>query len=316
MKSEMFHNPLLNPGPDPWIYHHIDGTYYLMITKGKHLCLQRAHSLSQIALGEEKTIWRPSVKDFYNSNFWAPELHYINEKWYVYFTANDGGGDDTRRILVIENINKDPFGGEWNFKGVVNTKLPGLDGTVFYHHDHLYFLYAGYGNYPEYGSAIYIASMSNPWTIVGNEVLLTKPEFSWEKQGGMAINEGPVILKRNRKVFLIFSASATWSDDYGLGMLTLGEKDDVMNPKHWKKEPEPVFSKNTKHGVFGPGHNSFTTSPDLTEDWIVYHAFANSGMDNPERSLRIQSFTWNSDGTPNFGSPIAPDQLIKVPSGE
>lgn len=316
MSTKVFQNPLLNPGPDPWIYHHTDGMYYLMVTKRNKLVLQRNTALSKVAQGEEKTIWLPSETDYFKANFWAPELHYIENKWYVYFTANDGGGDDTRRVLVIENSNEDPYVGDWELKGVINTERPGLDGSVFYHKEQLYFLYAGYGHFPDYGSAIYIAAMENPWTLKGEEVLLTKPEYDWEKQGGMAINEGPVILKRNGKLFLVYSASTTWSDDYSLGMLTINEDDDVLDVNAWSKSPKPVFSKNVEQGVYGPGHNSFTTSPDRTEDWIVYHAFTNGGENNPERSLRIQAFSWNEDGTPNFGRPIGLANDIPVPSGE
>jgi GH43 family beta-xylosidase len=54
-----------------------------------------------------------------------------------------------------------------------------------------------------------------------------------------------------------------------------------------------------------PGHNGFFKSPNGTEDWIVYHAWPTSAGQGAggERSARAQKFTWNSDGTPNFGSP-------------
>lgn len=235
--------------------------------------------------------------------------------WYIYFTAHDGSGDQGRRVFVLENKEADPYADAWEMKGAVNTALPGLDGTVLQHNDRLYFLYAGYGHYPEYGSAIYISAMSNPWMLTGEERLLTKPEYDWEKNGGMAINEGPVMLKRNGRIFLVYSASTTWSDDYCLGMLTADENGDMMDPSAWHKSAHPVFIKDVEGSVFGPGHNSFTVSSDGAEDWIVYHAFSYSGAGASDRSVRMQTFTWRGNGMPDFGFPAAPGAMA-LPSGE
>jgi len=319
--GEMFLNPLLESGPDPYICKHFDGNYYFTATTRTHIALWKSATITGISTAEKKIIWVPPIEGPYSKNIWAPEIHYIHNKWFIYFTANDGGGDDTRRIYVLENSSENPLEGEWNFKGAVNTELPGLDGTVLQHHNQLYFLYAGYGYFPDYGSALYIAKMKNPWTLEGENILISAPTAEWEKQGGMAINEGPIFLKRNGKLFLIFSASATWSDDYCLGMLTANESDDVMDPAAWVKYSEPVFAKNIKNRVFSPGHNSFTQSPDGTEDWIVYHAFSFSEAegnhrDGKLRNPRIQKYHWNQDGTPNFGKPLPAYTPIKKPSGE
>jgi len=93
--------------------------------------------------------------------------------------------------------------------------------------------------------------------------------------------------------------------------------DDPLDPGAWTKHPEPVFKCSEENGVCGPGHNGFFKSPDGTEDWIVYHA-----NDSPEdvcdnrRMTRAQPFTWNEDGTPNFGVPVSLETDRPVPSGE
>jgi GH43 family beta-xylosidase len=158
--------------------------------------------------------------------------------------------------------------------------------------------------------------MTNPWTVESNNVLLTAPTLEWEKQGGMAINEGPVILERNGRIFLVYSASTTWSEDYALGMLTMDEASDPMDPSSWVKSVVPVFRKSAEAGVFATGHNSFTKSPDGTEDWIVYHALPTPNADVSLRSTRVQKFSWHSDGTPDFGIPTGTTVDITSPSGE
>jgi GH43 family beta-xylosidase len=303
--KKSFNNLLFSRGADPWMYKHKDGYYYYMMTLGDRLDVWKFEDMSEIKNGMRKTVWTPSSSGPGSHNLWAPEIHYVRNKWYIYFTANDGGGDESRKIYVLENSNESPLEGEWIEKGAVNTNHPGLDGTVFEQQGNLYFLYAGYGHFPEYGSAIYICKMGDPWTLKGSEVLLTKPDYDWEKQGGMAINEGPVMLRGKDKLFLVYSASTTWSDDYSLGMLTASKDCDPMNVKEWKKERAPVFKKSIKNGVYAPGHNSFTKSADDTENWIVYHAIPESNKGSQFRNVRAQRFFWRPDGTPDFGEPVS-----------
>jgi GH43 family beta-xylosidase len=314
--NKTFTNPIMACGADPWMYRHNDGHYYFMVTRGDRLELYQSKSMSGIAQGRPKTVWLPPKDGPGSQELWAPEIHYIHDRWYIYFTASDGGGDDTRRIYVLENEYADPMEGSWTEKGAINTALPGLDGTILNHNGMLYFMYAGYGHFPEYGSAIYASLMENPWTLSGTEVLLTKPDYDWEKQGGMAINEGPCFLVRNGRVFLIYSASTTWSDDYALGMLVADEESDLLNSESWTKSDRPVFAKCPENGVFAPGHNSFTFSPDGSEDWIVYHAIPVSEGGTEKRQPRMQKFGWTAEGHPDFGKPVASDTAYPVPSGE
>jgi len=144
---------------------------------------------------------------------------------------------------------------------------------------------------------------------------LSKPEHDWEKWGSSkdlpTINEGPQVLWHGDRLFVIYSASGSWDDNYCLVQLTW-TGGDVLSPSSWVKKPVPVLAK--IKDVFGPGHCSFTKSPDGREDWIVYHAVrrAGSGWD---RDVRIQPFTWAADGSPLFGEPIAPGVPLPVPSG-
>jgi GH43 family beta-xylosidase len=95
-------------------------------------------------------------------------------------------------------------------------------------------------------------------------------------------------------------------------MLTL-RGGDLADPKSWIKTTKPVFA--STEDVFGPGHASFTTSPDGSQPWIVYHSarFSGAGWD---RVIDTQPFRWRSDGSPDFGRPLPPDEPVAVPSGE
>ena len=130
------------------------------------------------------------------------------------------------------------------------------------------------------------------------------------------MNEGPEILRHDGRIFLVYSASACWTDFYELGMLTAAAGSDLLDPRSWQKSPAPVFWQSPEAHAYGPGHNSFFQSPDGKQDWILYHA-------NPEpnqgcgghRSPRAQPFTWKPDGTPDFGRPVSISTPIPAPSG-
>jgi GH43 family beta-xylosidase len=223
-------------------------------------------------------------------------------------------------MFVLENSSADPTTGTWIFKGKIAdpTDKWAIDGTVLELNGQLYFLWSGWEGDVDVRQDIYIARMSDPWTIQGNRVLISSPTLGWETIGNPDVNEGPEIIKNAAgRVFLVYSASGCWNDDYALGMMTLRAGGDPMNPSDWTKNAAPVFTKNTGGGAFGPGHNSFFKSVDGTEDWILYHANPQTGQGCGDmRSPRIQKFTWNGDGTPNFGTPVSIGAAITKPSGE
>ena len=171
---------------------------------------------------------------------------------------------------------------------------------------------------------IYIAHMKNPWTIDSKRVMISYPQYPWERVGDLPdrpamphvnVNEGPEILAHGQDIFLVYSASACWTDYYELGVARTKSGANLLDPASWKKFDHPFFKQDREAEVFGPGHNGFFKSLDGKEDWIIYHAnpAPNQGCGS-HRSPRIQPFTWNADGTPNFGKPISTRIAIKKPS--
>lgn len=305
----IFKNPLYI-GADPWIIKNPNGEgYYFTCTTANDIKI--AYCKSPAKIGEMKTVFIPPPNTMYSHNLWAPELHYINDEWYIYFAADDGNIGN-HRMFVLRGTSQDPTK-PFKFVSKINDKSDvwAIDGTILHHDIDLYFVWSG-EDYSEKRilQNIYIAHMSNPWTIDSPKVMLSRPEYDWErntKPGAPYVNEGPVALYKDKTIHIIYSGSFCETDFYSLGMISF-RGGDIMNLKYWKKSPYPLFSKTNT--VFAPGHNSFFKTPD-GQDWIMYHANFESNGKHWERDVRIQPFTWRGDIL-YFGKPLSTDETLKI----
>jgi len=311
-------NPL-NPygGADPWLTYY-EGNYYLAATTwASDWYMRKSPTLAGLKTAEPQLIYF-ETEPSRCCNFWAPEFHLLDgpngPRWYFYYTAGQPFGNyDNQRIHVLESAGADPLG-PYTYKGRLVEPSGDrwmIDGSILQLNGELYLLFSAFG--PR--QSVYIAPLSDPWTLSAPGVLITGPEYPWEMSGG-TVNEGPVALQHDGQTFIVFSASSCATGDYKLGML-IYRGGDPLDPASWEKNPEPVFRRSDENGVFGPGHNGFFRSPDGTEDWIVYHAvdFPEGACDG-RRTTRVQRITWNADGTPDFGVPVATDEVIAAPSGD
>ena len=312
-------NPLIEQRADPWVLRHTDGYYYFSASVPEYdrIEIRRAETLAGLAEAEPVVVWRKRNSGIMSRNIWAPEIHYIDGKWYIYFAAARVDAPFDHRIYVLENESANPLEGTWVEKGQLRTNWESfsLDATTFAHYGSRYLVWAQRDPAIPGNSNLYIAEMSNPWTISGEQVMLTRPEYPWEVIGFL-VNEGAAALIRNGRVFITYSASAT-DYNYAMGMLTADADSDLLDPSSWSKSPDPIFQTNEETGQYGPGHNSFTTLPD-GQDVLIYHArnyrdIVGDPLYDPNRHTRAQFFSWNEDGTPNFGIP-APDGPLPDPA--
>ncbi|MET3558871.1 GH43 family beta-xylosidase [Streptococcus rupicaprae] len=311
----IYKNPIVLERADPWVYKHTDGYYYFTgsVPGYQSIELRRAKTLNDLGDNAEiVTVWEAHETGPLSELVWAPEIHFLQGKWYIYFAASDHAVERNQhkhhRMFVIENSNTDPMTGNWVEKGQIKTQFESfsIDATVFELEDELYYIWAQLDPRIPGNSNLYISKMANPWTLEGKQTVLTIPEYDWEKIGFM-VNEAPAAIIRNGKVFVTFSVSAT-DENYAVGLLWANVGDDLLDGYSWNKLDKPVFVSSEKNSLYGPGHNSFTRNEDDTEDVIVFHARPEKNkegdpLDNPNRHANAQVFTWDENGFPVFGEP-------------
>lgn len=312
MHVTKFANPIVRQRADPWVYRHSDGYYYFSASVPEYdrIELRRARTIQELGTAEAVVIWRKRDSGPMSAHIWAPEIHFIGGKWYVYFAAARTDALFDHRTYVLENESANPLEGAWVDRGPLATRWETftLDATSFEHNGVQYLVWAQKDPDIEGNSNLYIAPMRNPWTLGQTQVRISQPEYEWEKIG-FYVNEGPAVLEKDGKIFITYSASAT-DHHYCMGLLTASADSDLLSPDSWHKAPQPVFTSSEATGQYGPGHSCFTVSPDGSRHILVYHArnykeIVGDPLFDPNRHTRAQYIDWNPDGTPHFGVPEA-----------
>lgn len=311
--------PLIRQRADPHISRHADGHYYFAASVPEYdrIELRRAPTVPALAEAPAFVAWRKPHAGAGSELVWAPELHFNEGAWYVYFAAAhtralDHLGMFQHRMYALRNAAPDPFTGDWEFLGQVDSGIDSfcLDATTFTHKGRLYSLWAQKDPAIPGNSNLYIAPMKTPWQLGGPPVLLSRPEYDWECRGFL-VNEGPSVLQRHGRVFISYSASAT-DENYAMGLLWADDTADLLEPSNWHKSAEPVMRSCAEDSVFGPGHNSFTVTDDPDEVLLVYHArtyteIVGDPLWNPDRHTFVKPLRWRADGMPLFGKPSRRD---------
>lgn len=308
LKNNQFNNPLALQRADPFVTKAEDGKYYFIATVPEYdrIEIRSSKTINGIKKAEPVVVWQKHETGEMGDHIWAPELHRIEGKWYIYFAAGSAENKWSIHKYVLSNPSKDPTKGEWTEEGKIETKndIFSLDATTFEHNGQRYFIWVDRGPGEVVNTSLYIAKMINPTTIDDKQVVISEPQYEWEMHTHK-VNEGPAVLIRNGKVFLTFSASATDSN-YCIGLLWADETSDLLDPTSWHKLDKPVFYTNERVKRFGPGHNSFTVSKDGKTDIMIYHArdykeINGDPLYDPNRHTRARAIGWTEDGMPDFG---------------
>ncbi|MDR7268961.1 GH43 family beta-xylosidase [Pelomonas saccharophila] len=303
-------NPLIPQRADPQILRHGEW-YYLMATVPEYdrLELRRARSITGLATAEPRVVWRMHDSGPMSRHIWAPELHFLDGRWFIYFSAGEAREPWKIRLWALENASPDPMQGEWRERGRIKTRWETftLDATVFEHRGQRYMAWAQTDPAQKnHSTDIYLSRMASPTALEGPQLRLSRPEYAWEKVRHR-VNEAPTVLIHGGRVFISYSAAGTGAE-YCLGLLWADENADLLDAGSWRKSPGPVFVSSPENGIYGPGHNSFITEPD-GQVLTIFHArnyrdIVGDPLKDTGRATRVQPLNFTADGMPDFGLPL------------
>ena len=320
--SAAYPDPFITERADPYIADGENGYYYFTASYPAYgsvdngydrIILRCSQTVSGLASAEEKTIWKAHSGGIMAKHIWAPEMHKIGGKWYIFFAAGSSSDIWAIRPYVLRCDSDDPYNGSWTECGQMQASSGdtesfrnfSLDMTYFENNGKHYVIWAEIKG----DSSLFMAEIdpSEPWKLTTKPILLTKPEYDWEMVNHR-VNEGPAVLKTDSKVYVYFSASGTGSE-YCVGRMEADINADLMDIKSWKKLDKPVLSTSDLSGPEGPGHNCFVTDEE-GRLLIVYHArpashsakacgtYASDPLYDPCRHTRISTVTFDSTGAP------------------
>lgn len=311
-KLTEYNIPFIEQRADPYVVRHTDGNYYFTASVPAYdkIVLRKSETLLGLKDAEEKTIWTKHAEGEMSRHIWAPEMHYLQGKWYIYFAAGEQDNMWKIRPFVLECQGPDPMNDEWIELGKIQRSDDdiysfdafSLDSTIFENKGKLYYVWAEKVSVGIQISNLYIAEMESPIKMKTAQVLLTTPDYDWERVD-IWVNEGPAVLKHNGKIYLSYSASAT-GECYCMGMLSIDEDKDVLDPREWKKEKKPIVKSDREKGFYGPGHNSFTKLPD-GRDICVFHSrtyleIVGDPLYDPNRHTFLMEVKYDENDLPVF----------------
>jgi uncharacterized sulfatase len=315
-----FVNPI-GIGQDPWVVRDEKNQRYLWCFSEGDRAITIYSSKNLSSLGQRHLVWKSPNSGPYSKQVWAPELHFIDGKWYIYFAASDGKNEN-HRAFVLQSKTDDPLGayqlhGPFQTGESTNENLWAIDMTPLKLRGKLYAIWSGWDGPNTDRQFLYIAEMESPLKLSTKRVrICNNSDYNWEltepKPRGRGLNEGPQVIKNGKRTFVTYSCGASWLPTYKLGLLELtGE--NPLAPLAWKKKKGSVF-QSTKE-TFGVGHSCFVRSPNGSEWWHIFHAKEDRAP-GWQRNLHIQPFKWSRDGRPLFGKPLPRNEPFPRPGGE
>lgn len=314
--QSQLHNPLIMH-PDPFITAH-NGIYYALATQGNQITIWSSPRMELLG-SSASVVWTPTTGSpgASLSQIYSPTLWQMNGAWWIYFTATADGRNEDHQIYVLQSAGNNPLG-PYTYAGQMNTANSAIDPSILTVGGINYLMYVRFPGNVE--NDIYIAPLSDPLTFAGPAPTqpFLRPTFPWEMGAGSSdrypVVEGPTALYHNGKTFIVYSGSDTDVPVYCLGLLTYSGTGNVTDPAQWMRSG-PVFQESLVNNVYGPGRGTFTTSPDGQQDWLLFAAKTTSAQTFAGRTIRAQQFTYNADGSPNFGIPLALTTAVSAPSG-
>ena len=298
------------------------GKFYFISTNdldGNHsLYIRQADSIPELVTAQQHLILDTGMYPHLGNLLWAPELHIIRDRLYIFHAGTpDSFFCEQSHVMALKEGGNPIKAADWEMSRRVlkpdGSFLYGeegitLDMTVFWSAGRLYASWSQRQFKPvDLGAWLYIAELDpeKPWQLLTEPQVLTVPEYGWENNHTF-VAEGPFALYKNGKIYLSYSGALV-DATYVVGMLSMDDGADPLDPASWTKENYPLLTSRSVEGEYGPGHNAYVTDDDGLA-WNTYHARpgmvpagnpqTDSNADFGPRSSGIRRVHFNADGYP------------------
>ena len=105
-----YNHPFIEQRADPYILHAPDGSFYFTASVPAYdkIVLRHSRTLEGLASAKEHTVWTKHESGIMSIHIWAPELHFLNGGWYIYFAGGDRDDVWAIRPYVLKCEGSDP----------------------------------------------------------------------------------------------------------------------------------------------------------------------------------------------------------------
>lgn len=321
--DDQFVNPI-GEGADPWVVRDEKNDRYLWCLSEGNRAIAVHASDRLTSLGRKQIVWRAPKSGPVSREVWAPELHFLDDHWVIYFAASDGRNEN-HLAYALRSKSDDPLG-EYELHGPLATgegdegrapNIWAIDMTPIQLAGRRYAIWSGWDTPGSDRQFLYIAPMKSPVELSGPRVRICgNDDHPWEftegARKGRGLNEAPQVLQHAGRTFVTYSCGGSWLRTYKLGLLEL-VGDNPLDHAAWKKYPKPIFQSSNQ--TIGVGHSCFISSPDGSEPWHVFHA-KRDAEPGWRRAIFVQPMKFSAQGMPLLGRPAPWAELLPRPAGE
>ena len=233
--------------------------------------------------------------------YWAPEVAFHAARFYLYYSAHGVAGRDHQLRVATSDSPAGPF----EDMGIVLTPDDPftIDAHPFQDADGQWYLFYArdfltLDGDARVGTGIVVDRLLDMTTLAGDPRVVVRPHADWhlfQAQRPMYGSvydwhtiEGPAVRRHNGRYTCFYSGGAWEKSNYGVAYVAA---DHPLGPYTRPALDGPLL-RSVPDRVIGPGHNSFTSSPDGTHEIIVYHAWP---PDMSARRMCLDRLTWDGD---------------------
>jgi GH43 family beta-xylosidase len=318
LRTMTYSNPVYSESfPDPFVFRHED-RYYAVAT-GRVCDNPSGPSIFPTLTSDDMIHWHPgdpamvAPDPSLGSDFWAPEIAYRNDRFYLYYSVGQEDKGHQLRVAVSDS----PAG------PYVDSGKPildpakcafAIDAHPFQAIDGRWFLFYArdFFDTSRPGTSIVVTPLDDPLQISPEFTLVARASKDWQRfQASRRMHgqiydwhtlEGPCVVGHEGKYFCLYSGGNWQNESYGLDYVVA---DRIEGPYRDASEGAPRILRTVPDRVVGPGHNSIVVGPDEIQ-YLAYHAW---DTDRSARRLCLDRLVWTNLG-PRCPGPSTDPQLI------